>query len=186
MRPILIILISLVVGPAASAMDDGLNRFNPISSVLGLSSSPRIDVVRDASTLSLVHEERVIMEVTARGFRLTDEGVPNHGQDQQTYVEVVRDPATGQRLYTRGITGRGARLLVIEKGQINKEGLHVLSFDNDDVHISDGSGRLIYSRQTDGNGTLVERAAVCGCTRVTNAQGIQHVWPSLHELGPVH
>jgi hypothetical protein len=186
MRLILIILVSLLLGPAASAQDDGLNRFSPLTSVLGLASGPQIEVIREAGALSLVHDGRVLMHVSPGGFRFTDEEFSSVGQAVPAYVEIVREPVTGKRMYTLGITGRGARLLIIEKGQVNKEGLHVLSFDNDDVHVSDGSGRLIYSRRTDATGRLYEKNAACGCTRVTTWQGVQHVWRSLNELAPVH
>lgn len=86
-------------------------------------------------------------------------------------TEVARD-ARGQVVFVRTTTPLGARVTVIEPGHVNRDGLHVIAFDNDDLHVSDGLGALVFSRQTLPDGTLVERdPAGCACERRTAPDG---------------
>lgn len=184
MRFVLIILASLVLVPAVGAQDSRLEGLNPVTSLVSLASGSRIDVVRSVDTLALHHNGRLLMKVTSLGVSLPEGDLIYPDVTASAHVDVVREPSTGEILYIRGLTRRGARLLIIEKGHVNRDGLHVLVFDNDDVHIRDGQGRLIYSRRIDANGTLHERHVTCGCARVTSPQGVEHVWP-LYNREPV-
>lgn len=99
--------------------------------------------------------------------------------DQRAITHQVRD-ADGELLYTHAITSRGARITVLPAGGAAPDGLHVIAFDNDDVHVSDSKGRLMYSRTTTGVGALIEREGQdygCGCERRTEPDGRVEVRP---------
>ncbi len=96
---------------------------------------------------------------------------PAPGESARTVV--VKDPA-GALIYSHSVTARGARITVIAPGRINATGVELTSFDNDDVHVADRTGDLVFSRTNLADGTLVERAGAvygCGCERRTTPAG---------------
>ena len=65
-------------------------------------------------------------------------------------------------------------MLILAPGQVNDTGLHLLAFDNDDLYLSDGLGRLVYQRVTDPDGTLSLRegsAHGCACALQISPEG---------------
>ena len=142
--------------------------------------------LRSGSTLAVHHDgdrvtvydpsgDRILLVADSVGLASAGPGnSPAPGDNGTAYVREVKDP-DGRLLYSHGRTARGAQVMIVAPGQVNETGLHVLSFDNDDVDIRDGFGRLIYRRHTGAEGTLTEQigpAYGCGCERQIHPDGM--------------
>ncbi len=161
--------------PAASPSPDIRGAFSK------LKSTATVAVERDKDGLRLVDSSRnvVLLEVGAEGVQIPagDVGPPADGQPANT--RELRD-ADGKLLWTISETSRGARSLRVAEGVVGPEALHVLTFDNEDFHASDGLGRLIASAQTEAEGAHIERVGAtvgCGCERRVEADGRVTVRP---------
>ena len=147
----------------------------PLLRALGaLRTGPGLAVERAADRVTL-HDRvrgRVLLAVSCEGIAVagpSDAPSPKGG----AATEVVRD-ARGATVYTHSAPPLGARITVIPPGLVSPRGLDLTVFDNDDVHLADGAGALVYQRQTAADGTLTEREGRghgCGCERVTAPDG---------------
>lgn len=142
----------------------------------GLRSGEGVGVHREVDELA-VYDSRSGQEVlVAYGDVLTlvspfGDRRPEPGEPAR--VEGVRD-AAGNLLYTFGLTSRGGRVLVVPPGVVDEDGLHVLTFDGGDFHVSAGDGRFVASRATRPDGSVVERQSAedgCGCERTVTSDG---------------
>ena len=133
----------------------------------------------------LVKRSVTRLDVGARGavepiFSLTGDGVArlrtNLSRPPQGAPAAVREVrgAKGELVWHVAHTARGARVLVAEPGVLHPKGLHVLLFDNDDLHVTTGDGALLYARRTLADGTLHEQEGIdgCDCARSTSAAGV--------------
>jgi hypothetical protein len=154
---------------------------NLLVTLTGLSAGPDLDVVRAENQLAIIERsrKRVLLVAGPQGLlQMGPKDAPRSTRDQAA-TEVIRSPK-GERVYSFSISKLGAHLTTVAAGQLNRGGLHVIAFDNDDLHISDGSGGLIFSRQLTPDGTLTESEGVgygCGCERVTGPDGAVVVKP---------
>ena len=156
----------------------------PVCSGLSLLSS--MSSLRSSDALRVQHtrnEVRVIDTASkAPLFIATCRAVSRHGEATRTERPapatpsrtVVRRTSRGERVFSHSVTATGARVTVVAKGFLMAHAVHLTTFDNDDVHVSDGTGALIHSVTTRPDGTLVEREGKrygCGCERVTHPDG---------------
>jgi len=134
---------------------------------LRVSKAPGRVVVEDRA------HGRVLLEATCDGLAQAGPIDARRATERQPVTEVTRD-VDGRVVYSHSATPLGARVTVIAPSRLNRAGLDVTAFDNDDVYVADAAGRLLYQRQTRPDGTLVEREAAtvgCGCERVTSPEG---------------
>lgn len=165
---------SLAAPPAPSAPDAPASGAScPLVAALGALTSGRELRVDRLAQRAAIRDARAGHDLlVATCDRLEVPAAPRRAdRAAPPATEVARD-ARGQVVFVRTTTALGARVTVIEPGHVNRDGLHVIAFDNDDVHVSDGLGALVFSRQTLPDGTLVERdPAGCACERRTDADG---------------
>lgn len=159
---------ALAAGPAAAPA--GACELDLLGALTHLSSGDHVlverrrgeVVLRDRASGELLLSatcEAVALPALAADVR------PDPGQ--QAATRVLRD-AEGQPVVTLSQTARGARVLIIAAGELGPAGVHVMTFDNDDFHVSDGRGALVQSRTTAPTGELTERQGPtygCGCER---------------------
>ncbi|MGM0574867.1 MAG: hypothetical protein ACQEXJ_03930 [Myxococcota bacterium] len=175
--PSVLALLALLALPGRAAAEasscDGLDLLLTLSEV---QSGPHLVVERDADSLTVLDPARRQVVLRADCESLVERGperVRRPVPGRQARTTIVRDEA-GAPIYTHSVTSRGARITVIAPGEVNADGLHVVSFDNDDVHVTDGEGRLVFSRRTTSLGALIERegpAYGCGCERSIDPDG---------------
>lgn len=166
-------LLALLASPALAAAPDGGPTL--LGALSGVASGRGLVVERTDGRLTVrdhAHGDVLLLTATEEGVVLPTDLRPP-ARDQAAATRVVRD-RDGSALYTVSATGRGARLLSFEPGVLAKDGLAVVAFDNDDVHVADGAGRLLFSRVTSPEGGLLERAGAergCGCEREIDTAG---------------
>jgi len=147
---------------------------DPVSAFAGLTSDARF-VVERRSTGLLVGERRAedpLFELSWEGIASLRTSLGRPAAGEQARVREVVD-ADGEVVMTLAQTARGARVLTTRAGVLHPLGLHVLLMDNDDLHVADGAGALIYARRTLPEGTLVEQEGAdgCQCARTTGVDG---------------
>lgn len=141
-----------------------------------LRSGSEVAVEQDGSLLTIYDpvRDRILLRADPWGLLVagpSDSPLPNKAGT--AHVRHVLG-ADGAILYSHGRTSLGAHLTTVAPGQVNDTGLHVLSFDNDDVDIRDGFGRLVFRRHTAPDGTLTERVGAaygCGCAWTISPRG---------------
>ena len=174
----LLLVLGLVGAPAHAGAPGTPERdsLDLIRALGELRSGPSLAIHREAGRLIIYdpYQSEVLLVIDPMGLETAgpESGVrPAPGAPAVT--RVVHDPA-GAVVYSHSVTWRGARITVLAPGQVNDTGLHVVAFDDDDVTISDGLGRLMFQRHTAKNGALTERQGVvygCGCERITSPEG---------------
>lgn len=183
MSTLLAILASVTLSAAAPpSQGPTLDHLDLLDSLSWLESGPDLAVHRKGARLVVYDPAlgRILFEAGPAYLETAgrlDVDRPAPGQ-QATTVE-ARDE-DGRLVYTHGVTSRGARVTVIAPGQLDAMGLHIIAFDNDDLDVRDHLGRLIFSRQTRPDGTLVERQGPghgCACVRTTSPTGMARVTP---------
>ena len=154
---------------------DPLQVADPIGALSSLETGPELVVQRDLTRLD-VGEPGATESVVS----LARDGVATIRTELTRPAEVaaavVREVQSrqGEVLWRLAHTARGARLFLSEPGVLHPRGLHMVLFDNDDVHVSTGDGDLMYARRTLPDGTLEEREGVdgCDCARSTSPEGV--------------
>ena len=181
-RLIPVVLVALLALPtlAASPPPAGPDLVRGLASLRAAGPWLTVHRTADAVTVADPASAWVLLVAHERGLdRQGPDGLryPDPGRAAATIV--ARDDA-GATVYTHSLTADGARVTIFSPGRINAEGLHVIAFDNDDVHIQDGASELVYFRGTEDDGTLVERQGArygCGCERRTAPDGRVSIRP---------
>jgi|GEM_PF-2001297 len=164
---------------AASGDADASCRQGPslLTTLSGLRGGSALKVERLDGTLKVID-----LAGKAPLFVATCGSISRHGEAARTQRPdparqsrtFVRRDGRGGKVYTHAVTSRGARVTVVAAGQLLQTAVHITTFDNDDLHVADGEGRLIHSVTTKSDGTLVEREGKrygCGCERITHTDG---------------
>lgn len=142
----------------------------------GIRSGEWLGVVRTPTSLTVQDKRSGEVLFVARADMLDVQGpasLARPAPGEQARTEVVVD-GSGALVYSHSVTARGARITVIAPGQVSGAGLELTAFDNDDLHVADRAGDLVFSRTNLADGTLVERAGAlygCGCERRTTPAG---------------
>ncbi len=159
---------------AAPAVCEGLDLVQALS---GLTSGPNVRVERRADALELVdvRSGQALVVAHCGGLTLAGPEVVQRPEPGQPTRALETRKASGEKAWTHVASARGARVTVIEPGEVNATGLHVVAFDSGDVHVTDGRGLVMFATATLADGTYVERqhaAYGCGCERRTAPDGV--------------
>lgn len=144
-----------------------------------LETGSRLVVTRGADRLTVLDPVAgvTLLSATCSGLAIAGlETVERPGPHRRARTVAVQDH--GETVYTHSATARGARVTVIAPGQVDAAGLSVMAFDNDDLHVTDGDGQLLYSRMTTPAGALIVRESTgCHCEHETAPDGTLTVRP---------
>lgn len=166
----LLAAVSLMAASSSSDSPPG----DPVRALMSVQGSEALIVKRDVGRLEVgtPGAHRPLLSLAADGVASLRTGLERPAGGQPANVRETRD-ATGDLLWHVAHTSRGARLLVTQPGVLHPEGLHVVVFDNDDLHIASSDGGLLYARRTLEDGTLLEQEGVdgCDCALRTTPQG---------------
>ncbi|MCA9516057.1 MAG: hypothetical protein KC635_14030, partial [Myxococcales bacterium] len=132
-------LAALVSAPALAGAPDGAAGPTLLGALSAARTGGDLVVERVDGRLTIrdrAHGDATVLTVTDDGVVVplpADLRAPR--RDEAAATRVVADRA-GNTLYTVSATGRGARLVTFEPGVVDKDGLAVVAFDNDDVHVA--------------------------------------------------
>jgi hypothetical protein len=174
-KPSLVALLAITsLGLLLAGTTDRVPVADPVAAFGALQSTDDLAIHRSATELSIgeLQSNRTLFTLTSEGLATlsTDLGRPDTGA--QARVREMSGPA-GEVDFMIAETSRGAQLMITRPGILHPRGLHVLLFDNDDLHVTDGDGGLIYTRRTAPDGALVEQEGPegCQCMRTTSTSG---------------
>ncbi|MCB9726999.1 MAG: hypothetical protein H6744_05985 [Deltaproteobacteria bacterium] len=168
----------LAAGPPAPTCE-GLDLLSTLS---GLHSTPELSVTRRGGRVVVtdIVRSRELFTADCLGVHppaLLPFERPGRDRAARSLVQKDRDGAV---LYTVSATARGATIWTFAAGAFAERGLHVASFDDDDLTVTDDEGALVFQRQTSDVGALIERegrAYGCGCERTVAPDGRVAVRP---------
>jgi hypothetical protein len=153
---------------------DRLPVADPVAALGALESTSTLSIHRSATELTILdlQSDRALFTLTSEGLATLSAYQERPELGAQAAVREITGPS-GEVDLTVAETARGAKIMVTRPGVLHPRGLDVLLFDNDDLHVADGDGDLIYTRRTSPDGTLVEQEGTdgCRCMRTTTPAG---------------